>query len=93
MWPSPRSPRRLARSPAILAAHGDELELHDDDLYLDDEGHAAGLLIRGDRDLTFYASRKWCAENEMSVSECVEGVESWIDGTVYDLPVPGVGTA
>jgi hypothetical protein len=78
---------------AILAACGDELELHADGLYLDDDGHAAGLLIRGDRDLTFYASRKWIAANGMSVSECVEGVEAWIDGTVFDLPVPGVGDA
>jgi hypothetical protein len=83
----------LACLAAILAACGDELELHDDELHLDDEGHAAGLLIRGDRDLTFYASKKWIAEHDMTVDECVEGVQAWVDGTIYDLPVPGVGDA
>jgi hypothetical protein len=78
---------------AILVACKDELELHHKALCLDEDGHASGLLIRGDRDLTFYASKKWIAENEMTVDECVEGVQSWVDGTVFDLPVPGVGSA
>ncbi len=78
---------------AILSACGHELELRDDELYLDDDGHAAGLLVRGDCDLTFYASKAWIAQHEMSVDECVEGVQAWIDGTILDLPVPGVADA